>query len=138
MTRVAGTREARLAWIALRGPYLLAYLALFALAIMTPAVTSDLYVWRVLTCVAALLLVSGSLSSFMVVNNLRPRRMWRCGEALETTGLRAIVLVQVGYFVFASFALGAVTGYSLAHFILGALAAGALQQMTWRKTAGRP
>lgn len=139
MHRVAGTPQARKAWLILRGPYLAAY----TLIMITPwFLGSDISgsfgeaIWDGLLAAAGLTLVIGSVASFVIVAKAETGPHWSCLELLEITGLRALIVVQTG-FVLASALASAPVGIILMNALLGLFGLGILTNLTWNRGKGR-
>lgn len=139
MHRVAGTPQARKAWLILRGPYLAAYALIMIAPWFLGSNISGSFaeaVWDGLLAAAGLTLVIGSASSFVIVARAKTGPHWSCLELLEITGLRALVVVQTG-FVLASILASAPVGSILANALLGLFGLGILANLTWNRGKGR-
>lgn len=134
---MAGSPEARRTWMYLRGPYFAAYLIAILLAVSSRPLGPESYFWRVALGILGLTALVGSVTSFIVagLGKVTPRLVRV--ETLEVTSLRLFVIVQVTY-GFYVLSITTVPDRALYHLLLGALAAGALQSLTWRTKAPRP
>jgi hypothetical protein len=133
--RVAGTPEAQRAWFALRGPFFIAYGLLVAAAFsFHPEGTGGL-LWKLIMTISALAALIGSGASWVITGRGGRARIWMVLEALEVTGLRAMVALQGSYGTYVIAADGRVTA-GLIHLAFGSLVLGALLNMTWRKNVG--
>lgn len=137
MVTLTGTPEARSAWWHLRGPYLLAYLCLVLLSVSAPFFGPETYVWRGLVFLIAITCLIGSGASFLVavMGKVSPRLVRV--EVLEVTGLKFLVLVQALYGVYV-LVISTSPSRAIFHVLVGALAAGALQALTWRGRSQKP
>ena len=135
--RMPGSTEARKAWIVLRGPYFAAYLALFALIVVAVPATPGLTAWRIAAGGALLALIVGSWASWLVVSSLRsPKHVWVRLEALELTGIRMLMLVEMVFGLFTLFKGGYKLSFSMGHIAVGLLVLGMWTNMTWHKAKG--
>lgn len=133
---MAGSPEARRTWLYLRGPYFAAYLLAILLAVTSRPVGPESYFWKAALGILGLTALVGSVTSFVVagLGKVSPRLVRI--ETLEVTSLRMFVLVQVAY----GFYVLSITTFpdrALYHLLLGAMAAGALQSLTWRTKVPR-
>ncbi len=135
MTRVAGSSEARKAWIALRGPFLLSYILITVISLMiVPRVAEDVLIgmWAALIVVTGSALALGSFASFMVVARRQASRHWHCLELLEVSGLRALVAIQA-IFAVTMAVNGASVTTILNNILLGTFALGILANLAWNR-----
>jgi hypothetical protein len=129
--RVAGTPEARRAWLMMRLPFLAAYLMLGVVATLAVPVTSTATIWRIVAFIVSLMLVTGSLASLAVVTHTEPKRLWVPLAVLEVTGLRALVAFEVAFAGWNFLVLRYPLTASMAHAMLACFALGILLNMTW-------
>lgn len=132
--RVAGTSEARRAWLTLRGPYLLAYIGLLLYSIV---VNTDAVLWQIVVALAAAMLIIGALGSWLVVNDRPHSRIWVFVGVMEVTGLRALSAFEYLYSLWTLFFSDHSLGTSLAHFVIASLLLGILANMAWHKGTHR-
>lgn len=133
---MAGSPEARRTWLYLRGPYFAAYLLAILLAATARPYGPESYFWRVALGILGATALIGSVTSFVVagLGKVSPRLVRV--ETLEVTSLRLFVLVQGAYGLYV-LSITTVPDRALYHLLLGAMAAGALQSLTWRTKAPR-
>lgn len=135
MQRVAGSTSAKRAWAHLRGPYLLAYVTYLTFSLLAPpgpAENGGIW-WAWVATVMGMLLVAGSVSSYMVVSHAEPRSFWKRAEFLEVTALRVIFGFEVIFAVW-GFARDSFPNYvAILHLFIGLVFAGILSNLTWHK-----
>jgi len=134
--RVPGSTEARKTWVVLRGPYFAAYLAWLVLIVVAVPATPGLTAWRIAAGGAVLALIVGSWTSWLVVSERKPRHVWIHLEALELTGLRMLMFVEMAFGLFTFFRGGYKLSFSMGHIAVGLLLLGMWTHMTWRKQRG--
>jgi hypothetical protein len=137
VARVAGTPAARKAWIALRGPFFLAYVAIFTIGLLMDTDTVRMLVWRTCLVLTGAALMAGSAASFVVVGRPSASRHWHCLELLEVTGLRALVAIQATFVVVGIISPITDPRTVLTHALLGLFALGILSNLAWNRGAQR-
>lgn len=133
--RVAGTPEARRAWFALRGSYMLAYLGVLSYPFLErPDFTSVAWtIWSILIAIIGMALVLGSAASLAAVNNAKKLHRWILISVLEVTGLRAFVFLEYGYAAWTALLTDDPIASAVIHFIVASFALGVLANMVWHK-----
>lgn len=126
---MTGSKEACTAWLMLRGPVFLAYMAmlLFSVSERTNRAAGSV-LWSV-SIVTAMVLVAGSISSYAVVAGWR-WKMWMKLELLELTGLRIGVIVASAHGAFAFYRGNTALGFS--HVMVAFLMVALLTNRVWK------
>lgn len=134
---MSGSRDAKKAWLFLRGPYLLAYIVYAAfVTVSSPVPPSEVWVWwKWSATLLTAMLLFGAVAGWMVVSNKEPKHFWKTAESLEGAALRVLAVVELGYgligltFLTPPFHLNA----GFAHIIFGLFFAGIYSNMAWHK-----
>ncbi len=95
--RVAGTPEARRAWLVLRGPFFLAYVTLIIIAFSIVPQTSVGWVGKMGLILSAAASAIGSFASWLIAGRGKTMHWLVPVEAREVTGLRIMVVLQPLY-----------------------------------------
>lgn len=132
---MAGSNDAKRAWVYLRGWYLLAYIAYFVFSLIapiTPPHTGAIW-WQWVASIMGMAAIAGSISSWMVVSHVEPRELWRRAELLEVSALRIIAGFEIMFGIW-RIVVPSLPGYAAAfHILIGLLMGGILSNMTWHK-----
>lgn len=122
--------------MALRGPYLLAYLGILGYPIAANPIQESVAwtMWSILMVVIGTALVIGSLGSWLVINDPKHPHRWLTVSVLEVTGLKAFILLEYLYATWMLFLTDRSIASTLIHVVVGSLALGVLANMAWRKS----
>ena len=134
MARVAGSPEARKAWLVLRGPYAMAYFALAWSALVIGPTSNVGRAWAVVALLLSLVLLLGSFASFMVTACKRTGRHWQCIELTEVTGLQALAIVEFVFFGWSILESKSLPFFSFFHLAVAGFSLGVWRNMTWHKS----
>lgn len=132
---MAGSNDAKRAWVHLRGPYLLAYLAYFIFSVTAPTGPPENggIWWQWVATVMGMAAIAGSISSWMVVSHVRPKELWRRAESLEVSALRVISGFEIAFGIWGMIRPSFPGYVAMLHILLGLLMVGILSNMTWHK-----
>lgn len=124
----------------LRGPYVLAYLSVFAVSVMmVPYHPSGIgWWWKGVMALLMLTVLLGTLGSWMVVSTKTGITRWHKVETFELSGLRLAAPIQIVSSLWSVVWSGQAPAIGLTHLAVGFFLLGMLLSLTWhRGRAGR-
>ena len=138
MTRTPGSKEARVAWLHLRGWYFLAYLAYFSLAYALqpdePSRDTDPWWMWIATFIGAALMV-GSIGSFLIISSRERHKFCYQIESIEVSALRVGSIFEILFAPFSLVVRERPVYIFFVHLFMGFMFLGILANLTWHRSS---